>query len=127
MRRHKSSPRGGAFTLIEVLIVVILLGILSAIVVPSFSESSEDAELKTCMANLGIIYRSMEIYKFRNGQYPTSTDDLAAIFPTLPTCPLAGSYTWDLQAGSYHVVCTGQHSPAISHTCIRDTHGPNAR
>ena len=127
MRGHKSNSRDGAFTLLEVLIVVIILGVLAAIVVPLFSDASEEAELETCMANLGVIYRSMQIYELRNGQYPTSTDDLAATFPTLPTCPLAGEYTWQLQAGSYHVVCNGQHSPTISHACIRDTHGPNAR
>ena len=127
MRGNKHNSRDGAFTLIEILIVVIILGVLSAIVVPLFSEESEEAQLEACMANLGIIYRSMQIYQLRNGQYPESTDDLAATFPTLPTCPLAGAYTWDLQAEKYHVVCRGQHSPEISHTCIRDTHGPNAR
>jgi type II secretion system protein G len=127
MRGHKLNSKDGAFTLIEILIVVIILGVLSAIVVPLFSESADEAELETCMANLGIIYRSMQIYELRNGQYPTSTDDLAVTFPTLPTCPLAGEYTWDLAADRYHVVCRGQHGPDVDHACIRDTHGPNAR
>ena len=127
MRGHKFNSRDGAFTLIEILIVVVLLGVLAAIVVPLFSESSEEAELETCMANLGVIYRSMQIYELRNGQYPESTDDLAATFPTLPACPLAGSYRWTLASDAYHVVCNGQHNPEVSHVCIRDSHGPNAR
>jgi prepilin-type N-terminal cleavage/methylation domain-containing protein len=127
MRGDKLNSREGAFTLIEVLIVVVLLGVLAAIVVPLLGESSEEAELKACMANLGVIYRSMQIYELRNGQYPESTDDLAATFPTLPACPLGGEYTWDLEADKYHIVCTAQHNPEVDHVCIRNIHGPNAR
>jgi prepilin-type N-terminal cleavage/methylation domain-containing protein len=122
------STRGsGGFTLIEILIVVIILGVLAAVVVPMFGETSNEAEINVCMENMGIIQRAMDIYKLQNGEFPASTDDLAAIFPALPTCPLGGAYGWQLQADSYHVVCHAQHGPEVSHVCIRNTHGPNAR
>lgn len=127
MRGHDFNSRGGAFTLIEILVVVILLGVLASIVVASFMESAEDAELTACLSNLKNIQGAMNLYHFRNGRYPTSTDELSDVYPTLPTCPLAGAYTWELQADSYHIVCHGQHGPEVSHVCIRDTHGPNAR
>jgi prepilin-type N-terminal cleavage/methylation domain-containing protein len=127
VRGHIFNSRGGAFTLIEILIVVILLGVLAAIVVPSFSNTTEDAQLTTCLTNLKIIQGSMNLYHVRNGRYPTTTDELSTVYPTLPTCPLGGAYTWDLRADRYHISGSGQHSPEISHVCIRDTHGPNAR
>jgi prepilin-type N-terminal cleavage/methylation domain-containing protein len=122
-----STRRSGGFTLIEILIVVIILGVLAAVVVPMFGETSNEAEINVCMENMGIIERAMDIYKLRNGEFPESTDDLSAIFPTLPACPLAGAYTWELRTSRYHIACSGQHGPEVDHICIRDTHGPNAR
>jgi general secretion pathway protein G len=69
MLRHKH--RGRAFTLVEVLIVVIVLGILAAIVVPQFSTASDDANLAALQTNLQTIRAQLELYKIQhNGDYP---------------------------------------------------------
>ena len=61
-----------AFTLVEVLIVVIVLGILAAIVVPQFSSASQDANLSSLTTNLQTIRTQIELYKLQhNGSYPT--------------------------------------------------------
>ena len=60
-----------AFTLIEILIVVILLGILAAIVIPQFNEATSEAETATNDTNCQAISAQAELYKFRNGAYPT--------------------------------------------------------
>lgn len=61
-----------AFTLVEVLIVVIVLGILAAIVVPQFSTASDDANLSALKTNLQTIRAQLELYKIQhNGTYPT--------------------------------------------------------
>lgn len=61
-----------AFTLVEVLIVVIVLGILAAIVVPQFSTASDDANLSALTTNLQTIRAQIELYKIQhNGSYPT--------------------------------------------------------
>jgi general secretion pathway protein G len=61
-----------AFTLVEVLIVVIVLGILAAIVVPQFSTASDDANLSALQSNLQTIRAQLELYKIQhNGSYPT--------------------------------------------------------
>lgn len=61
-----------AFTLVEVLIVVIVLGILAAIVVPQFSSASSDANLAALQTNLQTIRAQIELYKAQhNGSYPT--------------------------------------------------------
>ena len=60
-----------AFTLVEVLIVVIVLGILAAIVVPQFSTASDDANLSALRTNLQTIRAQIELYKIQhNGSYP---------------------------------------------------------
>lgn len=61
-----------AFTLVEVLIVVIVLGILAAIVVPQFSTASGDANLSALTTNLQTIRAQIELYRLQhNDTYPT--------------------------------------------------------
>ncbi|MCH7961004.1 MAG: prepilin-type N-terminal cleavage/methylation domain-containing protein [Planctomycetes bacterium] len=60
-----------AFTLIEILIVVIILGILAAIVVPQFTSATEEAQISNMQATLQTIRNQIELYRVRNnGQYP---------------------------------------------------------
>ena len=59
------------FTLVEILIVVIILGILAAIVVPQFTEASSDAKLSNLTTNLQSIRAQLELYRLHhNGVYP---------------------------------------------------------
>lgn len=60
-----------AFTLVEILIVVIILGILAAIVVPQFTSASEDAQISNTETQLSTIRNQIELYRVRNNaQYP---------------------------------------------------------
>lgn len=81
------------FTLIEVMLVVILISILAAIVIPRFSVSSKRAKVQSCEMNRAILNKSVEMYFFVEGTWPT--DDLEDIksnvnyFPDgIPTCPV---------------------------------------
>lgn len=67
MRHH------AAFTLIEVLIVVLVIGILAAIVVPQFSEAGTDAKFSTLKTNLQTIRGQIHLYKLQHDDtFPTS-------------------------------------------------------
>lgn len=61
-----------AFTLVEILIVVVILGILAAIVVPQFTRATEDAQAGNLKAQLSSLNRQIELYRARHsGQIPT--------------------------------------------------------
>jgi general secretion pathway protein G len=61
-----------AFTLIEILIVVVILGILAAIVVPQISRATEEAASTATYNELQKIRRHIEVYRIRhNGNYPS--------------------------------------------------------
>lgn len=62
------------FTLIEILVVVILLGILATIIIPQISVSTEDAKLNTLKTNLNHLRSAVELYYYQhNNTYPGAT------------------------------------------------------
>ena len=66
--------RRTAFTLVEILIVVVILGILSAIVVPQFASATSAAQEVATLEQLGRLRRALAVYYVRNnGTYPAIT------------------------------------------------------
>ena len=63
-----------AFTLVEILIVVVILGILAAIVVPQFTNATQDAQAGNIKAQLDTLNNQIELYKARTNNYPTITE-----------------------------------------------------
>lgn len=67
MRKHKG------FTLVEILIVVVILGILAAIVIPQFSQASTEARINSLASNLQTVRSQLSLYRIQhNDQWPTS-------------------------------------------------------
>jgi general secretion pathway protein G len=60
-----------AFTLVEILIVVVILGVLSAIVVPQFTNATDDAAVGATRDQLRKLRDAVAIYHIRNSAYPT--------------------------------------------------------
>lgn len=73
MRDFVKQERGdqSGFTLIEMLVVVIILGILAMIIVPQITVSTEDARKSTLLQNLGIMRNAIETYAAQHrNRYP---------------------------------------------------------
>jgi general secretion pathway protein G len=85
-----------AFTLVELLIVVIILGILAAVVIPQFSDASTDARLSSLTTNLQTIRGQIDLYKLQhNGSYPalaTFSDQMTKKTDVDGTVNAAGKY-----------------------------------
>lgn len=63
---HRPSSRKG-FTLVEILIVVIILGILAAIVIPQFTNASQSARQSSLQSQLQTLRSQIELYKLQHG------------------------------------------------------------
>ncbi|MHB8897679.1 MAG: type II secretion system protein [Thermoguttaceae bacterium] len=60
-----------AFTLIEVLIVVVIMAVLAATVIPQFASSTTDAKESSLKFNMHTLRSQIELYKIQHGSYPT--------------------------------------------------------
>jgi len=70
--------RNRGFTLVEILIVVIILGILAAIVIPQFTHASNDARNSSVSSTLQTIRSQVELFKIQHGDVPPQTAGMAA-------------------------------------------------
>ena len=68
-----------AFTLVEILIVVVIMAVLAATIIPQFNASTKDAQDSTAVFNLQALRSQIELYKAQHSGTPPSTmDKLAA-------------------------------------------------
>jgi len=93
------------FTLVEILIVVVILGILAAIVIPQFTQASTEAKESSLQSNLQTIRSQIELYKIQhNDQWPR-VDSLANF--TADMCTQQGGFGPYLQKIPLNPFATG--------------------
>jgi len=77
------------FTLIELMLVVIIIGILVAVAVPRLAGRSEEARKTAARADIeGALSLALDLYKFDNGRYPTNEQGLEALRSKPTTSPI---------------------------------------
>src|SRR3984957_19440153 len=88
MKRQAKNPAlrtlQAGFTLIEVMVVVVILGILAAIIVPKIMSRPEQARQVKAKQDILAIQSALDLYKLDNGIYPTTDQGLQALV-TKPT------------------------------------------
>jgi general secretion pathway protein G len=84
--------RQSAFTLIEILVVVAILGILAAIVVPRVMDRPDEAKRVAAKADIAAIVQSLKLYRLDNGFYPTTDQGLVALVQKPASNPVPGNW-----------------------------------
>jgi general secretion pathway protein G len=88
--RHRTSQHG--FTLIEIMVVVVIIGILGAIVVPQFMSRPDQAKVTAAKVDLQAIGTALEMYRLDNFHYPSTQQGLEALSKRPSGLPAARSW-----------------------------------
>jgi len=76
-------PRGLArqqgFTLIEIMVVIVIMGILAALIVPRVLDRPDQARQVAARQDIGGIMQALKLYRLDNGRYPTTAQGLRAL------------------------------------------------
>ncbi len=78
-KRKGTLSNNGGFTLIEIIVVVIIMGLLAALVVPKFFGKVEQAKVKSTYAQIELLGSALDMYRLDAGKYPTSNEGLKAL------------------------------------------------
>lgn len=101
-RTTSGDARTRGFTLIELLVVVSIVGVLSALVAPSYLKQNARARETVLRHNLHTLREALDDYRSDNGRNPDSLDDLVAskYLRALPLDPLTGrNDSWKAERG----------------------------
>ena len=89
LKRTGAGGRQTGFTLIEVLVVVVILGILAAIIVPNLMDQPAQARITKAQSDLRAIENALNMYRLDNHSYPTTDQGLEALVDKyLPRTPM---------------------------------------
>lgn len=69
----------GGFTLIEIMVVVVILGILGALIVPNIISRPDEARVQRAKSDIRAIESALTMYRFDNGNYPSTDQGLEAL------------------------------------------------
>jgi len=84
---NRCAARGG-FTLIEVLVVIVILGILAALVVPRVLERPDEARAVAAKSDIAAIVAALKLYRLDNQRYPTTEQGLSALVSKPAVAPI---------------------------------------
>jgi general secretion pathway protein G len=86
MKTHESLSRG--FTLIELMVVVVILGILASFIVPKLMGRTDEAKQVKARVDIATIESALKLYRLDNGNYPSTEQGLAALVEKPSTEPV---------------------------------------
>ena len=93
----KVAVRQRGFTLLEVMVVVVILGILAALVVPKIISRPDEARVIAAKQDIASLLQALKLYRLDNQRYPTTEQGLQALAVKPTAAPLPSNW----KAGGY--------------------------
>ena len=90
MKKHAIRPQG--FTLIEVMVVLLIIGIMASMVAPQILGNQEEAQLKKAAVDIQQLESALEMYKLSNNMFPTTEQGLEALVSAPSIEPVPRNY-----------------------------------
>lgn len=116
MHTTRNHQRG--FTLLELMVVIVILGVLASLVVPNLMGNKARADRQKAVSDIVALEAAMDMYKLDNHRYPTSEQGLAALVTAPTSSPIPTNYNpegyikrlpTDPWGNDYILVSPGEH------------------
>jgi general secretion pathway protein G len=85
-KRQQRGQRG--FTLIELMVVLVIIGVLAALIVPNVLDRADDARVTAARTDIANLQQALKLYKLDNQRYPTGEQGLQALVSRPSAGPL---------------------------------------
>ncbi|MGL5385629.1 MAG: type II secretion system major pseudopilin GspG [Serratia sp. (in: enterobacteria)] len=84
---QQAKQRG--FTLLEIMVVIVILGLLASFIVPNLMGNKDKADRQKAVSDIVALENALDMYRLDNGRYPNNQQGLAALIakPTTPPTP----------------------------------------
>ncbi|MCL4761403.1 MAG: type II secretion system major pseudopilin GspG [Burkholderiales bacterium] len=88
MRARFSRRRAGGFTLIEIMVVIVILGVLAVLAARRVLDRPDEARIVAAKSDIAAIMQGLKLYRLDNQRYPTAEQGLAALVARPASEPL---------------------------------------
>ena len=115
---NRSGRKPGGFTLLELLVVIVIIGLLAGYVAPRYFSQVGKSETQVARAQIESLEKALDHYRLDNRRYPTHEEGLAAIAPylkkALPNDPWGRPYVYRVpgQKGEFELFSYGRDGKA---------------
>jgi general secretion pathway protein G len=79
MKKHVCQRRSAGFTLIEIMVVVVIIGVLAATIIPQFIGTTHDAKVSAAKGHVAELESALERFNVHMDRYPTTEEGLKAL------------------------------------------------
>ena len=89
LRRRAARAAHAGFTLIELMVVLVIIGVLAALIVPNVLERADDARATAARTDVNNLMQALKLYRLDNQRYPSGEQGLQALVarPSAPPAP----------------------------------------
>lgn len=90
--RHNRRTRSLGFTLIEIMVVLVIVGVMTALIAPAVLNRAAEAKVTAARSDINTLMQALKMYKLDNNRFPTAEQGLEALIQKPTGGPIPGNW-----------------------------------